>query len=762
MIAPESGRRPRSDVGALAAAGLLAATALLVVVRTWLATRVGPGWDAFAFLANAAEYAGRGFGYTEPQRSPLMSWLVALVFRTGIMDRSVIQWVDGALTALGLAAFFLLLRRRFAPLPSALAALALFVMPPVWAWTGVGYTDFPSVAVALVALLALITATERNPYVYLLAAPLALAAVMTRFTALLLLFPLAVWFALRVRLLRDFKFVAGGVAIAVLAYIPASAYYADRFGDRLFPFIISFQIASEQLTGRGFVTTEPGSPGRILLLIAGVLSLTAVAGLLQLLWERLSSPQGPSARRVAAVVAIAAAVMFVESNAGLIARQAVLCASTVAVYLLLARRDAHNRVIPNNALDATMLAWFLAAFDWYVHNPVQVPRYLIAFAPGLVYLVTLGLEAWSERLDLWLRGDERGVRVARMSLLAAIGIVIAVAVVSDFARVPRQADAASAAAERSAQWLAANDTALASKGPIYSDAWPYTSWYLRTNARPMPSFEDSRAPLHELEKSRAAYYLTFATPSFEPTFAPAANIDGMSVLSRTRTAERTLPRVRYLGDAWSNYLERITGYTFYLDADSGSQGWEGSAFLDAYSPEQLARYPVVAAYDFRWRSRAAAERALTTYVRSGGVLVIDASGNFARPGFALSDAGMFETAISRAEIARDARIAVSPEFSARHAEVATVSASPWVDETGEPWFGATYEPLATADDWRVVATVGGKPLVAVQTLGKGRIYWIGANLAWHAFKKDNAEEAALVSAVFEDARLFAEEGGRTR
>jgi hypothetical protein len=41
--------------------------------------------------------------------------------------------------------------------------------------------------------------------------------------------------------------------------------------------------------------------------------------------------------------------------------------------------------------------------------------------------------------------------------------------------------------------------------------------------------------------------------------------------------------------------------------------------------------------------------------------------------------------------------------------------------------------------------------VATRQIGKGRVYWIGYNLVWHAFLTENADEQALIQAVFEDA-----------
>ena len=80
-----------------------------------------------------------------------------------------------------------------------------------------------------------------------------------------------------------------------------------------------------------------------------------------------------------------------------------------------------------------------------------------------------------------------------------------------------------------------------------------------------------------------------------------------------------------------------------------------------------------------------------------------------------------------------------------------MAASPFVDETGSAWYGADYAPLPGTEDLEVLATVGGRPAVAVRHLGEGRIYWIGYNLVWHAFMTQNRDEQALIRAVFDEA-----------
>lgn len=731
----------------------VAATAL-VATKLVMQLRAGPLWDSYAYLANAAAIAGKSIGYQEPWRSPGMSVLTAPAFLAGPLNVAAIQVVDALLTLSGTAAFFLLLRRRFDVLPTIIGTLTLLVLPPVWAWIGVGYTDFPSVALALWAAYFFVKAAEENPAWYFAAFPLTMAAVLVRVTALLVVLPLGVWLLLRWHPFRHARHMTAGALLALGAYLPAGLFYAQRFGDALFPFIIAFQISQEQSTGAGFVTTEPGAIAGALLIVGALVLLTVATGLLQSIADWLMSARRPSPARLAVVAAaLAIAGMAARSSAGLIATQGVAVAACFVIWSVAAPRDETGRVKSSYALDALMFAWLLAFGMWFLGNPIKVPRYMITFAPGMIYIALLGLDAWATRFRSWRSGGAQEGRAAEALVWAGMGLAIVVALYVDVSITPRGPDEAGAVSKRSALWLADHDPAIRDR-TVFSDVWPYTSWYLRANSEPMPAFTSPRAFMHELDKRDVDYYIALGSRSFEPTFTPIATDGGLRVLKRVLPARSDLPRVRYLGDAWQNYAEEITGFGFFLDSDSGAQGWEGSAYLDAYTAEELAEFDAVAAYGFRWKNRATAEKALEKYVRAGGVVVIDATGNFSRVGYPLEDAALFGVAISRRSLSAEAGWSVAPAFAGRHPEIGPMLPTPWRDEDGRAWVGASYEPLRPVEKWEVLATVGGTPAVAMQTMGKGRVYWLAYNLAWHAFKTGNDSEGRLVRAVFDDALAF--------
>lgn len=759
----------REAIDRIALAALAALAGALVAFKVSIALRVGPGWDTFAFLANAAQFAGRGFGYTELHRPPFLSWLVAIAFRAGApLDQTVIQWIDGVLSFSGVLVFYLIFRRRFTTVAAASGALLLLAVTPLWAYLGLGYTDTASIALSAWMLLALMKATEDGPRWYLLAGPLFVVAAMTRFTALMIAFPAVVWLLARWRPFRHLRQIVGAAILGIAVYVPAAWMYDRRFGDVLFPFIVALGFAENVAAQAGekaanaqaafYVTSLPGlmAPRQVALAVVFLLLIGGI-GLVRGLGAYMSGSR-PRASRLALAVAFAGAAVAAQLAGGLVLRQVTICVAVLALWRLLGPYEGETgerRIVPSAALDATMLAWLLAYLDFHGHQTIQVPRYFITMAPGLIYMLVLGWKVVAEQLDATALGMRREPGTPGRSLPyalahAALPVLVGLALIATVTTTSTEPDRYVTAARASAAWLAEHEPHLDDR-IVYSDVWPLTAWYLRTNVRAMPSFEETAAFGHELDKAGADYFVTLRARRFAG-FSEPYDGDIVSVLQRSSPPPTRKPRVAYLGKSWDNYLESLTGYDFYLLSSAGRYGWEGSAFMDAHTAEELARCDAVAVYGPRWRDRAAAEDAVLGYVRAGGSAVIDASRNLDGLAYRIGDTIMFDTVVRRSRLPASAGLSVAPAFAARHPELSRpVGASRFVDESGRGWVGASYEARPEAADLRTIAWLGDKPAVQVQQLGRGRIYWIGYNLVWHAFYSENAAEARLISAVFQDA-----------
>lgn len=762
----------------------LGAGAALVYYKVRIAISVGPGWDTYAFLSNAAEFAGRGFGYTEAHRPPFLSFVVSLLFRAGSMTDDAIQWVDGAITYGGIVALYLLLRRRFQPVAAAAGALAMLGVQPLWAYLGVGYTDASSVALSLWTILALMYATEHSKWWYLAAGPLFVAAALTRFTALLFIFPCVVWMFLRWRPFAHARAVLLGALLSVVAYVPAALYYQHRFADSLFPFLVAFTFNEDVSTpmaragvGSGgaswYLRQFPAflAPGQLLPVIVTVLFV----GLIGVLWAcsaHLTRSRPGNARLSAAAMAIGAGIIA-EIAGGLMLRQVAIPVVALVVWRLLGTREtplaaegdveeaATARVTADGAMDAAMVVWLLTYLDFHGHQSVTVARYFIVMAPPTIYFVlrgwTIAAEEIAQRIESAKAADRPGM--IRLWMVAAVSALLFTAVAvgcwTTSVHTPTTPDPYVAGARKSAKWLLANEPRVKQK-TIYSDVWPLMSWYLGMNVIAMPPFTEGEAYAHQLDKYVADYFVTLRARRFK-TYAKAYDAKKVVVLKRKSDVVPELPRVLYLGKSWDNYLESLDGYRVYLDSTAGRYGWEGSAFLDAYPASKLASADLVAACGVRWRSRSDAERALEDYLRAGGSVVIDASQNLGGLAYAMGDTIMFDTVVRRGKVPKDASFELDPAFAAAHPEVPAMQASTFVDETGGAWGGAVYDARPGTPPLKTLVSAGGIPVVQTRDVGRGRIYWVGLNLFWHAFSKQNPTEARLVDAILQDAITRARE-----
>jgi len=745
----------------------------MALYKLWAQAVAGPRWDTFSFLANAAAVAGRGYGYTEPARPPLMSVIAAPLLAAGFTSPFAIQLVDFAFGMLLLAGVFFLVRKRMGSLPAVGAALAVLLSPPVWEWLAVGYTDIGAVALCVWALLAVTRATEEDPRYYMLAFALIVCACLMRTTSLLFAFPFGVWMLLRTRAIRHAGYLVLGMVAALAVYLPFGIYYTVTIGDALYPFATSLRI-KEAASGAATVTRQVGSyltglpflaaPSPIAWLTILVL-FVSVAGIGFAVFRSLRERHVSAGRIVAAALLIIGATYLV-TRSGLMASQVVIAGAVYLTWRLLAS-DEHKveggfaRIVPADlALDAAVVAWLLSYYGFHEAWAQRVTRYYITMAPQVAYLVAL---AWWQLYRAIPEPDPAATResllgglrdpfpwIRRWFALPIVALIL-VGFVFDVLSTNLSPDPNNVDARNTGNYLAKQPDA--GDAVVYSDMWPLTAWYMRRSVKAMPTFDYRGAFGHELDKTRAEYYAATGAPGAPPPvpagFKTAFSTGNSRVFKRVAPPP-SRPEVQYLGAGWENYLERLVGQRIYLQHSEGDYDLEGSRFFDAFTLEELSAFPVVAAFGGMWENRADAERLLMSYVEQGGTLVLDASGNLSEP-YRLDGSILFDTVIMRKRVPDDAVITLDPAFASRHPELGTIEPTPWTSESGDPWYGASYDRLPGSTPLTVLAYLGDKPVVAERRWGKGRVIWIAFNLPFHAKLTENESEARLISAILSEA-----------
>ena len=762
-------RRPRSSASLrldpwLIATLVIAAVAIAWKVRATFA--IGPGWDAFAFLASAAQFAGRGYGYVEAHRPPLLPLLTAVLFRLGYYHETAIQVMDGLLAFSGVAAAYLLFRRAFPRVAATAGALAFLATTPMWLTLGRGLTDIGAVALCLWSLLALVKATEEDARWYIVALPLLLLSVLIRYTSLLFFFAAGMWVVFRWLPIRQARRLIEGSAASALLYAPAAVMYQQRFGDILFPFIIAFDTASDTTGGASTKAAENGPAfawfaRNVLTFVSGQrTSLLAIIVLGVALVGVYWAVRSFIAERHSKIGTFALAAMYLGfvglslAKGGMVARQVAIPVAVFGLWRSFGPREPgnfpNNRTLPVPALTASMLAWCAAFVDFHGHQPFHEIRYFIPMTPGLVFLVLLGWESAIAEIKRQLAAIRSSEQLRRAVAPVAWGTLLGLTLVTLFGQIvwlDRTPDVEWQAARDSARAL--GKAAAVRPGLVYSDFTPITAWYLQSDPREMPIFVQSKAFQHELDKSDARYYVTYHAPTYAgfseiAHFGPAT--EPANVLERTSALRSRQKRVLLLGQAWDTYLEDVNNFSFSLSSFSGRYGWEGSAFLDWSDPRRLAKYDAVAIYKPRWRDRHRAEDNLRKYVERGGVAFVDMSANLGGA-YAMTNTVILDTLAQRTVFSKQDRLAAAASFATRHPRLEHLGAPSFRDENGGSWVGTTYQPMSPRHD-EVLVRLGAQPIVTVQRLGKGRVYWIGGNLVWHAFRFGNDSERELVRAVF--------------
>ncbi len=740
--------------------------AIPVAYRVSRAILAGPGWDTYAFLVNAAEFAGKSVGYTEMHRPPMLSMITSIPFRFGWMDDSTIQVVDGIIWWIGLLALYAILRRRFSVGPSFLGTLVLLGIEPAWSLLGHGYSDHPSIALSIVAALLFIKATEDHPGWYAAAIPMLLTAALTRYGALIMVFPFLVWMYFRACPIRHHRQIFTGLGISGLIYLPAGINFASAFNDFLRPLATASAIAGGAFESTGATETTGWhllyvqriltliGPEKVAVATAGVLGV-ACLGLVYGALAHLASMRPASLRRLVLPLALVGMAAMAQLNGGMAVRQGTIVLAVIVTWRVLGSRDEDGRVLPLMALDAMMLSWLLAYLDAHGHMTTQLPRYFVTMAPSMAYFLVRGWGISISGIRLSSRPQDASSPVVAhdrfVSVLAwgLLGIMVGGLLWqhADLGGPTPEKDKIVIGSEVTAQWLADRD--LSDDTIIYSDTWPATSWYLGREAKPMPHFTDSRAYENELEKNEADYFVTLRSRRFE-NFEPVFAANSATILQRIKAPSNSRQQVLYLGDGWETYVEILCEFDFDLITDRNRYAMDGTAMLDSLSAAELSEYDAVALFGVKWNDFPAGEAAVREYVSSGGTLVADASRNLDGLSYPLVDTIFLDTIIRRASVRAEAKLTVNDDFAAAYRVSREISTSPFMDETGGAWFGATYEPLADSGARRVLARLDGRPVIIEQTMGNGRILWVGSNLIWHAFVYENDYEAGLVRALFDE------------
>jgi len=732
---------------------LLVTVSLVVYFRIKMQITISPFWDTYAYLANALEFAGLGTGYLELDRPPLLPFLTSILFRMGFVSEVAIYLVDGIIFIFGTIGLYLFLKLRFNSVESLAGATVFISFPLTLAWLGLGYVDLAAVSFSIWAMYTTVLAVQKNPKFFYLAFPLAMLAFLTRFTAGFIIFPMLLYIFMGGHYLKDFKHMLRGILVSFLIIIPYLVFIYQKTGDPFFSIMWSFSFREESFQEHfaysadpfyylhnlaSYISTQGYLHNWIYYLFIFILIIGAIIYFYNIFKDwRLDdawkiSMSSVKKIKIIFLVLLGAGFIITFSNINYIISNLMVLFMCYVAYDLLKNRQKID-------LDILFFSWFMVQFVTQSLFAIKVDRYFLTMTPALTYFIILGVHEISRKISINFRNFNLTTYI-----FPCLMVIVALSATFIYLHdVQENNDNYMTVDFQKNQLIDDNMDVIVQElinyDPSYQDKrvqseiWPGFVWKLKTNMEQQPTYNTTDELNHWLEKKDIDYYISL-NPVNISSYLALTEYNNMTLYQKDPNSSRNKTHMLYIGQGWQNYIDQVLGLKAYVLYESQGRLVTGKATeIDSHSLEELQQYPYLLLFNFKWHNQQNAEELLMEYVKSGGTLVIDGSGNLEGMYYNLDNAVFLNTSITKRSLPPNPDIKTENQ---------TVNFSPFLSD-GQTWYGANYESTGDVQIEPMV-TANGKTLIGVQKIGKGKIIWIGYNLVWHAFHLENPEEMALI------------------
>lgn len=465
---------------------------------------IGPIWDTYDFLSNALLFAGKGTGYSDLTRPPLISFLTSIIFRLDYVSPTVIFILDGLLYIFGVIGLFLLLKLRFSDLESFLGALLYATFPMVIAFSGLGLSDIPSVSFSIWAIYFTILAVKKNSKYFYLSFPFIMLAFLTRYPSALIIFPITFYIFINLGSINKNRDIIIGILSSFLLLIPVLAFFYTSFGNPFYPFLNFFGSSSAAVSAGNFAYNSDtlyfiknlpsfiGFQGIMILII--ILAGLLVYGIVNLKNKTLFKTKildilhfKRRNTQIKLILVISLTLIFIGtfSKINWIGSEILFIILCYFLYDI-----SKNLNIKYLDLDMLVFAWFMTFFIFHSIFLFKDNRYFVTMAPAVSYFLIFGLNVIYTESRLKIRN------IHAKSYLFSI-ILIFIILLSTISYLPSiQEDninhkLMNKNIESASSWLTNYDPDYKDK-IIYSNLWPYSGWNLKMNVGMMPIFKDGQ------------------------------------------------------------------------------------------------------------------------------------------------------------------------------------------------------------------------------------------------------------------------------
>lgn len=464
----------------------------------------GPVWDTCDFLILALEFTGKGVGYVDLIRPPFMSFLTSIFFRIGNISENVIYAIDGFLFVFGVIGLYLLFNLRFDPLKSFLGCLLYSSFPIMLFYISIGLSDIPSVSFSIYSIYFIILAFKKNSKFFYLAFPFGILSFLTRYPMALIIFPLFFYIFIKRdqiknsrNLIRDLIL---GMIIAFLVIVPFFIWSYVKLGNPIYPFIPSFIVT----TGTSSVELFYYNPDTLYFIknlpflvgavpIAIILTSPSIFIFYEIkskFWLKLNLKVHINVLYLKSnkinffmLVFLISLFIITFGNIFYMLSEIIFLIICLVLYKLL-----KNSKYENLDIDLLFLSWFMIFFIFHSVHAIKDIRYFVTMTPAFSYFLILGLKNASNKFELQFNGKNIAFQV--ISVFLIVGLLFSAT--STMIDLKKESTKESVVKDiiSSSDWLKNYDPNYKTK-IIYSDYYPYSTWYLKTDIKAMPILKDN-------------------------------------------------------------------------------------------------------------------------------------------------------------------------------------------------------------------------------------------------------------------------------
>ena len=500
--------------------------------------------DVFIYLSNSLVFAGYESSILYLYLSPVICILTAILFKLGFLSELSLYLITGIFCIFANIGIYVLLKNKFSSLLSLCGAFLFGSFSLSLLWWANGTLDVPAVALSIWTIIFTVLAVDKDSKYYMVAIPLFVLAIFTRYTALFLL-PLILLYYLTLHdffinldlLIRDmqefssklksylkseeFRNILKSFAIAFIlvvlfsasilaygshlsfltqsstfasgskgevidnAYTTDTFFYLHDFPNFLFADNVSFDDVIPVLNG-----FNPMS-----FLLIGLFAL----GLLLSAYQLIKAKRKEDSKcnyLVWAIFVVLLAISILSFRFNSLFTITILLVDFVVLLSYFKKTGVDREIYSMNFL---MLAWFLAYFIFFTFLNIKVNRYIITVFPAFIYFAIYAL---SEILDLSKRF--KFLEFKKQNLLNLIPIIlIAFCIFSAFTFTSTvHCDEDFNKNKVIADYLAEYDSDYMSKDVAVFKQRPY-NWFLRMYTIPVTDEQ-----LDYLESSNITYYIS--------------------------------------------------------------------------------------------------------------------------------------------------------------------------------------------------------------------------------------------------------------